>query len=387
MTHALRSPHRAAPPRHQLLLATALALTVHALLLLGLPHFGSGVHAGEQGAAFVTRVIVPPVPRAATPEAEPTPVETQPQQPLPQPAPKPHPATPRRTPPPKPSDTTALSTQTKGSLEPQASLLTAPPLRESFGGGILPAMIEPPLPAEAAATALQFAHSAGDAPVQVAPAAQLTYRTVGHFGGAAFDLQTVLDWRQDGSLYSARWSLYTPRIGEYTRSVTGLLSPQGLVPVLATLRRPEAQDIRFDYTAQQIHFGAPDIDAPLRPGAQDRVGVLLQLGALLAGDAKRYPVGTRIDLPAVHPSGPGIWRFTVEAKEKVTALNDRSLSTLRLTHQPEGDDSPRMEVWLGAALNYLPVRLRVTEPNGDTAEYTILTAYTQTIPPSAPPPQ
>jgi hypothetical protein len=383
LTHALRSPNPAAPPRRQLLLATALTLAVHALLLLGLPHLGSGVNAGEQGSTFVTRVIVPPAPQAIAPEAEPTPVEAQPQQP-PLPRPAPHPPTPRRTPTPKPPDSTTSSTQAKGSLGPQASLLTARPARESFGGGAIPAMIEPPLPAEATATALQFARGAGDALVRVAPAAQLTYRTAGNFGGESFNTQTVLDWRQDGSLYSANWKLYTPRIGEYTRTVTGLLSPQGLVPVVAALRRPDAQEMRFDYAAQQIHFGATDNDAPLRPGAQDRVGVLLQLSALLAGDLKRYPVGTRIDLPAAHPSGPGTWRFTVEAEEEVTAMNNQSLSTLRLTHQPEGDDSPRMEVWLGAALNYLPVRLRVTEPNGDTAEYTILTAYTQTIPPSTP---
>jgi hypothetical protein len=383
LTHALHPSIAAAPPHRQLLLATALAVAVHALLLLGLPHFGLEGRAGEQGSAFVTRLITPPAPQSAAPEpalAEaPSHPKTTPRQTKP-------PAT-RETPP--PADSAAFSTKAQGNLGSQISLLTESQAA-SPGGSPGPVAIWQPLSAEATETALQFARSTssarsiGDAPVRVAPSAQLTYRSAGNFGGEAFDIKTMLNWRQDGNLYDARWPLYTPRIGEHTRIVTGLLSPQGLMPVVAELRMPEVLDMRFDYTAQQVHFGALDADAPLRPGAQDRLSVLLQLGALLAGDAGRYPVGTRIELPAVHPSGPGTWRFTVEAEEQVTALDDRSLPTLRLTHQPEGDNSPRIEVWLGINLEYLPVRLRITEPNGDTVEHTIRTAYTQNIPPSKP---
>jgi hypothetical protein len=142
----------------------------------------------------------------------------------------------------------------------------------------------------------------------------------------------------------------------------------------------------FDYTARQVHFGAPNTDAPLRAGEQDRLSVLLQLGALLAGDAKRYPVGSVIELPAAHPYGTGTWRFAVEAEEQVTALQGQALPTLRLTHYAESDSDARIQVWLGRTINYLPVRLRITESNGDTVEHTMQTAHTQEVPLASAPP-
>ena len=360
-----------------------LALAAHVLLLAGAPNLAAPkIRAGDPDAAFVTRLVAPPAPEPATTPPAPA-AAFEPQAP-PRPTPRPR----RATPPVKPG-TPPPETRGGAGDDPDASLLAPPPLA-SFGGGRRgPAPILPPLDASAAAAALQFARGAGDAPVRIAPGAEIRYRTVGQFGAQAIDFRTTLNWRQDGQFYEANWVLYSPLIGEHTRTSAGLLSPQGLTPVEATLRTPEVQAMRFDYAARQVHFGAPDAgppsagDAPLRPGAQDRLSVLLQLGALLAGDAGRYPVGSRIELPAVRPHGAGAWRFTVEAEEQISALQGRELPTLLLTHQPEDGSDARIEVWLGRTINYLPVRLRITEPNGDTVEHTMQTAYLQRTPPAA----
>jgi hypothetical protein len=367
-----------------LLVVIALVVAIHALLLFGLPKLAFKTHAGHQGAAFVTRLVAPPPApeEPATPTAAVTVAQPQAERPQPAPRPKPRPAARAKSP---PQEIAADQAGTPGEAEAPISLLPPPPL-VTIGGGVLPAPIKPPLPAESATAALRFAAGAGDAPVRVAPAARITYRSVGQFGGQAIDLPTVLNWRQDGQSYEARWEIYTPLIGERTRTATGLLSPQGLVPVVAALKTPTVQDMRFDYAAQQVHFGIPDTSAPLRAGMQDRLSVLLQLGALLAGDAKRYPVGTLIELPAAHPYGAGTWRFAVEAEEQVTALQGQELPTLRLTHYPESDSDARIQVWLGRTIDYLPVRLRITESNGDTVEHTMQTAYTQQVPSATEPP-
>lgn len=384
------------PPRRQLFAATVLAVAAHILLLVGLPQLGQGaVRAGDQGTAFVTRMVAapaPPAPAPAPPKPEPPPAEPVAPPPTPTPSERPRPPAPRKTAaprpkppePPRPAETAAFRSVAAGGLEPEPSLLGPPPLG-GFGGKNAPQPITPPLPTDQAGTALDVAAGAGDAPAQVAPAAEIAYATEARIGGETAAMTTTLDWRQDGRLYDIKWVLYSPRFGDRTRVSTGLLSPQGLVPVEASLRLPEAQAMRFDYPARQVHFSATGADEPLRPGVQDRLSVLMQLGALLAGDAQRYPVGTRIDLPAAHPYGPGAWRFEVEAEEPVTALNGRELPTLRLVHQPEDERDARIEVWLGRSLNYLPVRLRITEANGDTVEHTMRSAYTQRIPLSAAP--
>ena len=112
---------------------------------------------------------------------------------------------------------------------------------------------------------------------------------------------------------------------------------------------------------------------------QDRLGVLIQLGALFAGDTKRYPTGSVIELPAAHARGPGRWRFTVLGKETVPALG-RALATTHLLHEPQDAGDARIEVWLGHQIDYLPARVRITEANGDTFEHTVQTAYIETVP-------
>ena len=368
-------------------------LALHALLLFGLPHLRSATRAGDGGTRFITRMVAPPTPTPVAAEPKPSPapapaVAPRPRPPRPKPAPAPERAAaaqPEAAPvepvqPPTPTQPTDGSPAlARGTTGPEISLLEAPPLAQ-FGGKQAPEAIKPPLPGADAETALQFARGAGDAPVQVPPAAELTYRTAGRLGGQTVAIETTLDWRQDGRSYEGRWVLFTPRAGEHTRTATGLLSPQGLVPVHAALRTPDAQDMRLDYGGQRVFYGAPGVVAPLQAGAQDRLSVLLQLGALLAGDAKRYTVGSTIELPAVHAHGPGTWRFAIAVEEPVTSPRGLTVSAVKLVHQPENDQDARIELWLARNLHYLPVRVRITEPNGDTVEHQLMTAYTQQIP-------
>lgn len=365
-------------PGRQLTSVTLLVAAVHALLLLGLPRLGQTARASQDAGTFATRLVAPPAEASPpTPEAAPPPP--------PAPAPAPAPVTrPKAKPAPKPKAPATVQSATSArdaSSDAKAETpVLGPYTGATFGGESNPLPITVPLPPADAATALTFAQGLGDAPVRIPRAAQLAYRTTGTIGGESFEVPTTLNWRQDGRWYDARWNLYVygSRIGQRTRSVTGLLAPQGLVPVQATLRTPEVQDVRFDYDAQRVRFAADD--APLQAGMQDRVGVLLQLGALLAGDPGRYPAGSVIELPAAHLHGTGRWRFVVEADETVPALGDRTLPTVRLVHAAQGERDVRIEAWLGRTLDYLPVRLRVTEANGDTVEHTVTAAYTQLVP-------
>ena len=126
---------------------------------------------------------------------------------------------------------------------------------------------------------------------------------------------------------------------------------------------------------------------PLAAGTQDRLGVLIQLGARIAGDPERYPPGQTIELPAVRPTGIGRWRFVVEADETLEALKGQNLPTVRLVHEAQDDQDVRIELWLGRTLDYLPVRLRITEAGGDTVEHDLVTAWARPTPVAPPAPQ
>lgn len=389
LTAVLAAPASPHLLQRQLATATVLVVAVHALLLLGLPRLRQATVNSIDAGAFITRRIAPPAPMAP---AAPAPAAEPEAPPPPKPEPvatpvKPKPVVPARKPPAKPAPTTHAAPPAPpqaagptGATEP--SLLADRPTGQgSFGGGMLPQPITPPLLANEMAPALALAQTLGDnVPVHIPRAAELGLQAQGTIGGQAFQVPVTLQWRQDGQWYESRLGFYNPKVGTRTREVAGLLTPQGLLPVRLKMQLPDAQAIQFDYAKGQVAFSASGTEAPLVAGMQDRLSVLFQLGALLAGDPERYPVGTAISLPAAFERGEGTWRFAVEADEDIPALRDKTVPTAHLVHVPFDDRSPRIEVWLGRTLDYLPVRLRTTEPNGDTIEYTLVTAWAQPTP-------
>ena len=386
-------------PGRELITVSALVVAVHALLLWGLPQLDQATRADAHPGSFTTRVVALPAPTPTpAPPPAPAPVPT----PRPSPAPKPKPAPTVRpapapaaepapaAPEPTPPEPAALEVppaatpvtepgpagRPSAGTDPQASLLAPPPL-VGFGGVSAPAPIAAPLDGEALAQATTWAQRMGDAPVRIPPAARLGFRTHASVAGESVSTRSVLYWRQDGHAYEARWAVHAPSIGDHTRTSTGLVTPQGLLPVQATLQPPSGPAVRFDYVGGRAQFD--DSSADIVPGMQDRLGVLAQLAALLAGDAARYPQGTLIELPAVHAHGPGVWRFRVLGEDSVSVL-ERELESLRLLHEPQSPEDARVELWLARQLEYLPARVRIVEANGDSFEHTVQTAYTETVP-------
>jgi hypothetical protein len=103
---------------------------------------------------------------------------------------------------------------------------------------------------------------------------------------------------------------------------------------------------------------------PLLAGAQDRLSVVLQLGALMAGDPGRYPPDSVIAVQTVGPSDAEIWTFTVSGEEQV-AVQAGEFTARRLTRNPRKPFDDKIELWLAPDLGYLPVRIRQTQSNGD----------------------
>ena len=365
-----------------------LVIAVHALLLLGLPHLSQNALPGSDAGTFITRLIAPPT---AAPTAEPKPIAAPPPEPQLKQAPAPvrrppeprvkHKTEPAMTSLPTPAERALAPERALGGVAPAVSMFTPKPLGD-FGGRTAPTPITPPIAANETASALEVAKEAGDAPIRIPRATDLSYQASGTIDGQEFTVTTPAQWRQDGQWYEIRWGFYSPKVGEQNRRSVGLITPQGLAPLRAESRTPDTQEIRFDYDTRKTWFSAAGAEALLVPGAEDRLSAVIQLGALLAGDPARYPVGSTLELPAAHIRGAGLWRFMVQASEDLPALHDKTVPTIHLVHAPLDPRDARIEVWLGPTLDYLPVRLRTTEPTGDHVEYNLVTAYAQPTPSS-----
>jgi Protein of unknown function (DUF3108) len=201
-------------------------------------------------------------------------------------------------------------------------------------------------------------------PVTVPAALRLAYTVNGEARRVPYSAQGVLMFRHDGQVYEARAEISAFLFGARVQTSTGGLTPQGLAPARFADKWRNERAVHFDRERGRITFSANTPEAPLLPGAQDRLSVLMQLGALLAGAPARYPAGASITLQTAGPRDAEDWQFTVAGPETLT-LPSGETATVKLSRAPRREFDQRVEVWLAPALGYLPARLRITQANGD----------------------
>ena len=144
----------------------------------------------------------------------------------------------------------------------------------------------------------------------------------------------------------------------------GQITPAGLAPIRFSDKFRSEVAAHFNREQGKVTFSANTPDVPLLTGAQDRLSVLVQLAAMIAGDPGHFPPATTLAIQTIGPRDADTWLFTVGNEEKLT-LPGGELATLKLVRNPRQEFDQKVELWLAPALGYLPARIRITEPNGD----------------------
>jgi hypothetical protein len=330
------SSSRIPPP---VLVALTLAvLAVHAVLLGVVPqplHFTPP----QQALPFVTRNIAP------------------------RPAPAvPHPAqVPRAQPP------------ATGPAQPprQAQASAAPNPQREAGARSSPssgatAARQPPAQVQAGATPSRET-GAQVAAFAVPPSAHLHYKVMAQVKGMALTGEGDLLWRNDGHEYEAKLEVRAPFVRTRTQTSTGQITAEGLEPVRFSDKNRGEQAAHFQRDKGTVSFSSNRPDAPLLAGAQDRLSVMLQLGAMIAGAPQKFPPGTGISVQTADTQEAQGWEFTVEGTEQLH-LPGGSLAALKLIRNPRKEYDQKVELWLAPRMDYVPVRLRLTQPNGDSVD-------------------
>jgi hypothetical protein len=343
-------------------------LIVHALLLTSMPvRFGpERPPSSEATAAFVTRSIPPPRPVEPPPAA------------LPEPAPEPKPA------PKKPT--------------PELSEAAAVPARKPRPADYVPDAPSPAdLLAEAAARAEAPAASAPEAApagAAEAPAAataqpettkigvvrlpgsvRLEYKATGAKDGKNYYGNSELSWQNRGTGYTAVLEVrasFPASLFLKPRILTseGELTEIGLAPKRFSDKSRSERAAHFERDKGKVSFSANTADAPWIAGAQDRMSFFLQLAGMLAGNPAEFVPGNSITLYTVGPTQADTWTFLVEAEETLT-VSAGNMPALKLSRKPRGDFDQKVEVWFAPSLDYLPVKSRITEQNGDFVEQSL----------------
>ena len=364
-------------PRRPLLLISAVVLTLHALVLGGAMSHGASPSA-DTPLAFATRTIAapppPPAPRKA--EADQPPAA----QPVPRKKPRPKPAKPTAI----TGEPVADSPQAPASAQEAApSTQPAPPPDDSPAPEEHPpapeAPAEPPpdMPiVQGSAIAITPPGMAEDVGSMQAPAVhipapvRLGFDVSGQSKGFHYSARAELLWQHDGQQYQARQEISVLFLGSRAQTSVGEITPLGLQPLRFGDRSRSEQAAHFDFAQGRVSFSANTPAAAIAPGAQDRLSVFLQLSALLSAAPQRFAVGTRIGIPTVSARAADTWTFTVEAEETLE-LPIGTLRAVPLQRLPRRDYDQKAQVWLAPEFSYLPVRIRITQANGDFAELSL----------------
>lgn len=357
-------------PWRGLALLTAVVALVHLALLELAPPF-TGERPSPLANTFITRSIViapPPAPHpepaAAAPAAR-TPPPPRPVRPRPAPRPRPAvepapaPAVDHAMPPPAPPhDLIAQAAIDAGDAPvPDAGGAGQAPGASGVSGDSTP---------NAGAGGGDTAGSIpGPATLQVPGSVRLAFAATAQQG--AQPLQGVfgeLVWLQDGSQYDLRlaWTFLFKTLRSQHSS--GRIGATGIEPLRFSDTRKTEVASHFDRDRGQVVFSSNAPSAMLLAGAQDRLSVVLQLGALLAGDPAHYPPGAVIAVQTVGPRDAEIWTFNVEGEEEL-GVPAGQFKARKLTRNPREPFDDKIELWLAPALGWLPVRIKQTQTNGD----------------------
>ena len=209
----------------------------------------------------------------------------------------------------------------------------------------------PPIPAT------EVAFNADHLPTSV----KLVYRVEAN--KFPYTLSGELLWQRREQSYQAQLSIST--FGQ-TRVQTsrGQIDPFGLAPERFSDKYRSEVAAHFNRAQGLVSFSANTPNVPLLPGAQDRLSVLVQLGALVASAPQRFSPGTTLRVQTIGPRDGDLWLFTFGSLETLE-LPGGPQQGLKLVRQPRQLYDQKLEVWLAPDLAYLPARIRITEANGD----------------------
>ncbi len=200
-----------------------------------------------------------------------------------------------------------------------------------------------------------------------AASTRLKYDIAGEVKGFPYHVNGELLWVQNGKTYDARMEISHFLLGSRVQTSTGQITGHGLQPTRFGDKVKSEVAAHFDYEKAKVTFSANTPDVPLLPGAQDQLSVLMQLGAMLAAEPQRFPAGTTLPVQAIGPRSAEAWVFHVGSLEQL-ALPGGELKGIRLWRDPLGTYDPKLEIWLAPDMGYLPVRIRLTQANGDVVD-------------------
>lgn len=210
--------------------------------------------------------------------------------------------------------------------------------------------------------------------ITLPPSADINYDLKAQIKGVPLSGTALIQWQGNRNKYRLLYETRTALTGSLMLEISeGTLDAYGIAPeIFSTKRfRRDQVTINFDRQTKQVNFPGNGPNHVLQGGEQDRISVLWQLLSIGRAAPERLSPGAVWECNVVGQHDSESWVFEVKETKRIrTALG--GLDVLHVTRTaPKNAKTPQMDVWFAPSLDWLPVRIRLSEDNGDYIEQNI----------------
>ena len=201
------------------------------------------------------------------------------------------------------------------------------------------------------------------------PSTQINYKLVGQERGLIYNASGSLKWQAQAAndkglprAYEAELQVKAFLVGSRVWRSTGSLTDNGLAPLRYSDRWRGERAAHFETANQKISFSGNMPSAPLQAGAQDQLSLFIQMAAAVT--AKNYAPGSQLMVQTATARDAVNWTITFQSTEEIV-VDGKKLETQRWVCLPRGKYDSQIELWLSPAHGGLPLRIKISQVNGN----------------------
>ena len=214
-------------------------------------------------------------------------------------------------------------------------------------------------------------HPSVKRPFSLPPTADLAYAIKARHSGLTLDGSALVKWLAANGKYQISVESHATLLGKIQSSSSkGAIDGYGLAPVTATEKRfrKSPTTLTFNRDAGTLTFSASEVRYPLKGGEQDRASIVWQLVGNARAAAKKFNIGSSWPYFVAGRTEADIWNFKVGKTEKIATLMGTvdAIKVARLL--PPGSREQQLDIWLAPSLEWYPVKIRFSEPDGEVIE-------------------
>ncbi len=192
----------------------------------------------------------------------------------------------------------------------------------------------------------------------------------------------TIAWHSDGNRYTISGEFGVLFITALHFTSSGTIENGGIAPELYSekrFRRAET-NTHFHRERNTISFSASTKTYPRTGDEQDRASIIWQLAGIGRGDSARFAPGTVIEVVVAGTRDAEPWQIQIIGYEEIS-IDGKTIGAWHVVRAPRARTyDQKLDIWLAPQLQWYPVRLRYTEPNGDYLDMSLTGLNVSAVP-------